>query len=172
MSIYTKKCIAVYTLLSLLLTAVYTFQTVSAPAVTVFGIKPFMLIPAVICVTLNCTLPQSVAFSVILGLACDAVSGVMFGKYALLLMIIACSIRFVAENAISDGPVAALIYQVSVYAVLTAYKLFWKLLIIGSAFGLGTEILGLWIECIYSVIFAIPVFFFCKWMKGKFGQDE
>ncbi len=172
MSIYTKRNIAVYTLLSLLLVTVYTFQTVSASGIAVFGVKPFMLIPAVICVTLTCTLPQSVAFSVILGLACDAVSGVMFGKYALLLMIIACVIRFVAENAISDGVIAALIYQVSVYAVLTVYKLFWKLLIIGSAFGLGTEIFSLWIECIYSVIFAIPIFYFCKWMKGKFGQDE
>ncbi len=172
MSIYTKKRIAVYTLLSLLLIVTYTFQTVSASSLAVFGIKPFMLIPAVICVTLSCTLPQSVAFSVILGLACDAVSGVMFGKYALLLMIIACTVRFVSENAISDGAVASLIYQVSVYAVLTVYKLFWKLLIIGSSFGLGTEILGLWTECIYSIIFAIPIFLYCKWMKGKFGQDE
>ena len=172
MSIYTKKRIAVYLLLSLLLVTVYTFQTVSATGIEIFGIKPFMLIPAVICVTLSCTLPQSVAFSVILGLACDAVSGVMFGKYALLLMITACVVRFVSENAISDGIIAALIYQVSIYIVLTVYKLFWKIFIIGSTFGLGTEILGLWIECIYSSIFAIPVFLFCKWMKGKFGQDE
>lgn len=172
MSIYTKKRIAVYILLSILIVVTYTFQTVSAASLAVFGVKPFMLIPSVICVTLTCTLPQSVVFALVLGLACDAVSGVVFGKYALLLLVLVCVIRFISENAISDGAVACLIYQVSVYVVLTVYKLLWKILIIASSFGLGTEILNLWIECIYSVIFGIPVFLFCKWMKGKFGQDE
>ena len=153
MSIYSKKRIAYDIMLLLLLAAVHVFQIVYASSLSVWGINPFTLIPAVICVSMYASLPQSVFFSLFLGISCDAVSGGIFGWYGLSLMLLACATAYLCENVISRNILSALIYHICVYTVMTFAVFFGRLVVVGRADGMLGIIGSIWLECAYSALF-------------------
>lgn len=172
MDLRSKKRIAFSILLFVLLLAVHVFQIVFANGIKIFGIKPFVLIPAVIAVSMYAPLTHSLMFSLVLGLSCDAVSGGLFGRYGLCMMVIAGIISYLCDYVMNKNLLSALMYHLSIYALIVFLRLFWRLLILASAKGMAGMVLDILIECVYSALFLVPLYFCCKWLKGKLIQDE
>lgn len=162
-----SKTVFKWIIYSLLLLFLYSLQT--APFFLQIGnVKPFLLIPLAVCISLYEEETTSAVFGLVTGFLWDFSSGKVFGFFGIIIMICCIAITLLSMYLIRVNIVNALIAILAVCLVLNIYDFVFYYLI----WGYEKVMYIFWnslLSTIYTVILATPFYYLVRRITEKYS---
>ncbi len=114
-----------YTLYTLLLFALYVLQTTPG-LFALFGGKPFLLLPAVVCIAMEEHEYAGGLLGALAGMLCDLSSNTYFGFYGIMLLLIGTGIGLLCEYLVQRSLYSAILLSGGFFLFLSAFNYFFQ----------------------------------------------
>lgn len=172
MSDRRKSVINSITAYGIFLIVVFLFQTTLAFRLDIQGIRPSMLVAAVVAAGFFMDAPHSMIFGFILGYLCDILAGQYMGIYSLPLL----ALGFLC------GQFSSVYFRRNLLSVLTCYL--YAYLLVMAVYTVGVSLVfnsidkgfyvlkSLFFEGIYSVIFVPPMYFLLRRVDRLLNTED
>lgn len=138
----------------------------------IMGMAPLLIIPCVTAVAMREGEIPGAAFGVVGGLLWDVGSGTVFGYNALFLMVTCVAAALLVQFLFRDTPVAALLFTAAITLLQGCVTWFFYVYMRGNVDFAGAFLRTILPTVVYTMVFAIPLYYLVRLASRKLTPAE